>query len=66
MILDALGDEHSLRFYQLVAAKIPEAEIHRALAEIKADGAEHPARLFTYKMKQAALKQHKAQVGRSP
>jgi hypothetical protein len=66
VILDALGDEHSLRFYELVAAKISEAEIHRALAEIKADGAEHPARLFTYKMKQAALKQHKAQIGRSP
>jgi DNA-binding transcriptional ArsR family regulator len=54
-ILKQLGDEHSLRFYQLVAAKVPEGEIRRALAEIKADGAEHPAKLFTYKMQRYAL-----------
>lgn len=53
-ILDQLGDEHSLRFYTLAASKVPETEIRRVLAEIRADGAEHPARLFTYRMKRYA------------
>lgn len=61
-ILEQLGDEHSQRFYQLVAAKIPAAAIHRALAEIRQDGAEHPARLFTYKMKLVALQRLKKAV----
>ena len=55
-ILDQLHDEHSKPFYQRIAAKVPEDEIRRALAEVKADGADHPARLFTYKMKRYALK----------
>ena len=52
-----------MRFYELVAAKIPEEAIHRALAEVRADGADHPARLFTHKMKQEALKRQKEQIG---
>lgn len=56
-ILKQLGDKHSLKFYRLVAAKVPEAEVRRALAEIKADDAEHPAKLFTYKIQRYALRQ---------
>jgi phage replication O-like protein O len=54
-----LGDKKSERFYKLIAAKIPEQVIRQALSEIKADGARNPAKLFTYKMKQYALKQNK-------
>lgn len=54
-ILEELKDEHSKAFYRLVAAKIPEAIIRKAIAEIKADGAREPAKLFTYKMKSFAL-----------
>jgi hypothetical protein len=54
-ILEQLGDEQSTRFYQLIAAKIPEVAIHQALSEIKVDGAREPAKLFTYKMKLYAL-----------
>jgi len=49
-ILAELGDEHSRTFYQLVAAKVPEQVIHTALAEIKADGAQSPPRVFTHRM----------------
>jgi hypothetical protein len=62
-ILAELGDAHSRPFYRLVAAKIPGGAIRRALAEVKTDGAQQPARLFTYKMKQAALRLHKAHIG---
>jgi len=58
-ILEQLKDKHSQSFYQLVAAKVPEDEVLRALAEVKADGADHPARLFTYKMKRYALNRAK-------
>lgn len=58
-ILDALGDQQSLPFYRLVASKIPERVIRYALAEIKADGARSPERVFTYRMQQYALAQHK-------
>ena len=54
-ILEQLRDEHSRAFYRLVAAKIPEAIIRKAIAEIRADGAREPAKLFTYKMKSYAL-----------
>jgi hypothetical protein len=54
-ILQQLGDEQSTRFYQLIAAKVPEEVIHQALSEIKVDGAREPAKLFTYKMKLYAL-----------
>lgn len=63
-ILNQLGDTHSRKFYHLVAAKVPEAAIRIALAEVKADGAHSPARLFTHKMKLYALKQSKAAIGR--
>jgi phage replication O-like protein O len=54
-ILDELGDEHSRKFYALVAAKIPETIIREAISAIKVDGAENPAKLFTYKMQRYAL-----------
>ena len=41
--------------YRLVAAKIPEVVIREALSAIKVDGAEHPAKLFTFKMQRYAL-----------
>ncbi len=53
-ILDQLGDRHSERFYQLVAAKIPEQVIRLTLSEIRVDGAREPARVFTYRMNQYA------------
>ncbi len=53
-ILSQMGDEHSAKFYRLVAAKIPEGDIRRMIAEIKADGARNPAKVFTYKVKQYA------------
>jgi hypothetical protein len=55
IILKALGDEKSTRFYGLVAAKIPEQVIRETLSAVKADGARSPAKLFTYKIKQYAL-----------
>ena len=54
-ILEQLGDEHSEAFYRLVATKIPEAVIRTAIAEVRADGAREPAKLFTYKMKSYVL-----------
>jgi predicted transcriptional regulator len=54
-ILKQLGDKHSEKFYYLVAAKIPESVIRQALSEIKADGARHPAKVFTYRMKEYAM-----------
>jgi hypothetical protein len=59
VILQALGDEKSSKFYALVAAKIPEQVIRETLAEVKADGARSPAKLFTYKIKQYALEKQK-------
>jgi hypothetical protein len=54
-LLDELGDRQSEKFYRLVAAKIPEAVIREALSAIRVDGAENPAKLFTYKMQRYAL-----------
>jgi hypothetical protein len=54
-VLDQLGDEHSRKFYRLVAAKIPEHVIRKALAEIKTDGADNPAKVFTYRMNRYAF-----------
>jgi hypothetical protein len=59
VILQALGDEQSLRFYELVAAKIPEQVIREALSEVRVDGARNPAKLFTYKIQRYAVGQHK-------
>jgi phage replication O-like protein O len=54
-LLEELGDKKSQRFYQLVAAKIPEVVIRETLSEIRVDGAKHPAKLFTFKMQRYAL-----------
>jgi hypothetical protein len=54
-LLDELGDQQSEKFYRLVAAKIPETVIREALSAIRVDGAEHPAKLFTYKMQRYGL-----------
>jgi hypothetical protein len=62
IILRALGDEKSLKFYELVAAKIPEQVIRETLAEVKADGARSPAKLFTYKIQRYSLEQRKKGV----
>ena len=53
-ILSKLGDRHSQRFYYLVASRVPEPVIRNALSEIRADGAENPARVFTYRMENYA------------
>ena len=60
-IVEQLGDEHSRRFYRLVASKVPEHVIRQALAEIKTDGAEHPAKVFTYRMNRYALQRLRSQ-----
>jgi hypothetical protein len=59
VILPALGDKQSRRFYELVAAKIPEGVIRETLSQIKADGARDPAKLFTYRMQRYALAKQK-------
>lgn len=56
-ILNKLGDQHSQKFYYLVASRVPEQVIRNALSEIKADGARNPAKVFTYRMEQYANKQ---------
>jgi len=56
-VMAALGDTHSDRFYQLVAAKIPSEVIYQALSEIQTDGAEDAAKVFTYRMNRYALEQ---------
>jgi hypothetical protein len=60
VILQALGDEKSSRFYELVAAKIPEQVIREVLSEVRVDGARDPARLFTYKVQRYALTKQKS------
>jgi len=55
-ILSSLGDSHSARFYQLVAAKVPYDVIHRALSEIRTDGADAPPRVFTDRMHRYATR----------
>ncbi len=54
-ILSELKDQHSVKFYALVASKVPESVIRQALSEIKVDGAESPAKVFTYRMKKYAM-----------
>ena len=56
---NALGDEQSARFYQLVAAKIPEQVIREALSEVRVDRAGNPAKLFIYKVQRYALAKQK-------
>ena len=65
IILKALGDEQSLKFYELVAAKVPEQVIREVLSEVRVDGARSPAKLFTYKIKQYALNRRKRGVVKS-
>lgn len=55
-ILSELGDKHSARFYQLVAAKVPYDVIHQAFGEIKVDGAEAPPKVFTDRMHRHAMR----------
>jgi hypothetical protein len=62
VILQALGDEKSVKFYNLVAAKIPEQVIREVLSEVRNDGARSPAKLFTYKIQRYALEQRKRGV----
>jgi len=50
-ILVALGDQHSQRFYALVAAKVPENVIRQKLSEIKQGQTHSPAKVFTSAMK---------------
>lgn len=64
-ILEELGDQHSQRFYQLVASRVPEAELRRMLSEIKADGARQPERVFTYKVQQYAMEQARQRIGQA-
>ena len=59
VISKTLGDEQSLGFYTLVAAKIPEQVIREMLSEVRVDGARDPARLFTYKIQRYALAKQK-------
>jgi hypothetical protein len=60
VILPALGDRQSRKFYELVAAKIPEQVIREVLSEVRVDGARDPARLFTYKIQRYALTRQKS------
>jgi phage replication O-like protein O len=55
-ILEQLKDEHSRRFYKLVASKVPESVIRTALSEIKADGAKHPSKVFVHRMKEYVMR----------
>ena len=55
-IFDQFKDNHSKKFYQLVAAKVPEHEIRRAVAEVqKDDNVRDPVKLFVFKMNRYAL-----------
>ncbi len=49
-ILSALGDRQSIRFYRLVARKIPEPVIRKALAELKEGRVRNKPKLFTSEM----------------
>jgi hypothetical protein len=49
-ILVALGDQQSTRFYQLVARKIPESVIRKALSELKQGRVVNQAKVFTSEM----------------
>jgi hypothetical protein len=46
-----LEDRTSLPFYRLVAQRVPERAVRRHLAEIKVNGAKHPAKLFNYRIR---------------
>jgi hypothetical protein len=65
-MLTQLGDGHSTKFYELVASKVPASHIIEVLAQIRADGAAFPPKLFTYRMHQYALGQLRGTIGQSP
>jgi len=65
-MLAQLGDRHSKQFYELVASKIPAAHIFEVLAQIRADGAESPAKLFTYRMREYAVNRVRQGIGQVP
>lgn len=54
-ILEELGDKHSAKFYKLVSRKVPEGVIRQTISEIKADGANDPRKVFTFRMNKYAL-----------
>jgi hypothetical protein len=56
-ILAALGDKQSAAFYRLVAKKVPEAVVRRALSELKQSKARSKARVFTRQMMRYAEEQ---------
>ena len=62
-ILAAMGDRHSERFYALVAAKVPEHVIRKALAEVRQDGSRQPPKVFTSRMMAYALRQAARRIG---
>lgn len=55
VVLEQTGEHHSLKYYRLVAAKIPERVIRETLSEIKTDGADSPGRVFAYRMERYAM-----------
>lgn len=62
-ILKVTKDPHSRKLYELVATHIPEDRVRQILSEIKADGADNPAKLFTWKIKILAEKLSLLQKG---
>jgi DNA-binding transcriptional ArsR family regulator len=56
-IMSKLNSKHSRKFYEIVAAKVPEDYIRRVLSEIRTDGARSPEKVFTYRMMTFALEQ---------
>ena len=64
-ITTTLGDSHSLKYYQLVAAKIEYPVIQKALSQIRNDGgAQEPAKVFVKRMEQYAAKKLKTLRGK--
>jgi hypothetical protein len=57
LMLKEFKDNHSLVAYRLIAAKVPEHVICRAISEIKADGARTPVKVFMHRMKEYAKQQ---------
>lgn len=49
-ILEEFGDKQSMRFYLLVARKVPESYIRKTLSELKQSTARSKARVFTSRM----------------
>lgn len=61
-ILKVTIQDKDRNYFELVASRIPEAQIRQALSEIKVDGANHPAKLFTYKMEKLAFSMVKGEM----